>query len=483
MKLLTRYIIKEHFGPFLFSLAVIMFILLMNFLVKYIDLLFGRGLPWETVLKLILFNLAWMSALAVPMATLVSVLMAFGRLSADNEITILKSSGISIYRIISPAIMYGIILTIVMVWFNDRILPEANHAASSLLRSIRDKKPTLQMEEHVFTSIGKFTFVIEEIEKPFPEEWPRLSASLGYEYADMEQIDRLKNVIIFDRSDIAKDITILAKEGYMVYSKEKEALAFTLFTGEFHELENNKYSKYKKSEFTKQVVYIPADGFEFEERQSNYRGDREMNIAMMRKKVQTAETKMIKQYEKIETNHTDFFHKTIRLLDDSTLFATDSASLPQIIPSQLNDARRRAVKEAKYREQKMKNHLSYIKNFKKTINQYEVEIQKKISIPFASIVFVLVGAPLGVMAKKGSKGIAISMSMAFFLLYWTFLIGGEDLADRRIISPFIAMWSANIIIGLAGMYLIWRAVKESSFIKWEKLDAFKQKIQNIKIFG
>jgi lipopolysaccharide export system permease protein len=75
------------------------------------------------------------------------------------------------------------------------------------------------------------------------------------------------------------------------------------------------------------------------------------------------------------------------------------------------------------------------------------------------------------------------MSMAFFLLYWTFLIGGEDLADRRIISPFIAMWSANIIIGLAGMYLIWRAVKESSFIKWEKLDAFKQKIQNIKIFG
>ncbi|MEJ2055261.1 MAG: LptF/LptG family permease, partial [Calditrichaceae bacterium] len=106
-----------------------------------------------------------------------------------------------------------------------------------------------------------------------------------------------------------------------------------------------------------------------------------------------------------------------------------------------------------------------------------VEIYKKISIPFASIVFVLVGAPLGVMARKGSMGVAISISIGFFLLYWAFLIGGEDLADRRFVGPFLAMWSPNIIVGLGGLYLTWRAVKETSFINWDRL----RKIT--KIFG
>ena len=113
MKLLNRYIIREHIWPFFFALLVIMFILLMNFLVKYIDDIFGKGLPYITVFKLIVFNLAWMLALAVPMATLVAVLMAFGRFSADNEITIFKSSGISVYKIVRPAVYLGIILTII----------------------------------------------------------------------------------------------------------------------------------------------------------------------------------------------------------------------------------------------------------------------------------------------------------------------------------------------------------------------------------
>ncbi|MEJ2053488.1 MAG: LptF/LptG family permease, partial [Calditrichaceae bacterium] len=127
MKLLNKYIIKEHIAPFIFALSVIMFILLMNFLVKYIGQIFGKGLGFITIFKLITLNLAWMLALAVPMATLVAVLMAYGRFSADNEITILKSSGISIYKIIRPSLYLGIFLTIIMIYFSDQILPESNH--------------------------------------------------------------------------------------------------------------------------------------------------------------------------------------------------------------------------------------------------------------------------------------------------------------------------------------------------------------------
>ena len=146
MKILSRYIIKEHIAPFFFALSVIMFILLMNFLVKYIGQIFGKGLSVLTILKLITFNLAWMLALAVPMATLVAVLMAYGRFSADNEITILKSSGISIYKIMRPSLYIGIFLSLVMIYFSDQILPESNHQAKTTFRAIREKKPTLQLE-------------------------------------------------------------------------------------------------------------------------------------------------------------------------------------------------------------------------------------------------------------------------------------------------------------------------------------------------
>jgi lipopolysaccharide export system permease protein len=150
MKKLNIYIIKEHIAPFFFALSVIMFILLMNFLVKHIGEIFGKGLGFTIIFKLIVLNLAWMLALAVPMATLVAVLMAYGRFSADNEITILKSSGISIFKIIRPSLYLGIILFLIMIYFSDQILPESNHQAKQTFRAVREKKPTLQLEEHIF---------------------------------------------------------------------------------------------------------------------------------------------------------------------------------------------------------------------------------------------------------------------------------------------------------------------------------------------
>lgn len=469
MKILNRYIIKEHIWPFLFAFFVIMFILLMNFLVKYIDEIFGKGLPYITVAKLIIFNLSWMAALAVPMATLVAVLMAFGRFSADNEITILKSSGISVYRIIRPSMYVGIFLTAIMIYFSDQILPESNHQASNMFRSIRQKKPTLQMEEHIFYDLNNFTFIVNEIDKPLPDEWLNLSGMLGPEYRSQDDPDRLKNITIFDRSKTGKDVTIFAREGYMIYSSAKKALIFTLFDGEFHELDHSKMDEYQRSAFRKNMVYIPAEGFDFEEREHDYRSDREMTINMMREKIKEFEEQIRKQKQKVQKKVNDQFAalKNMILLSDS--LKADSLIAANIGDSKWQAAQRKAMTQARRNEQQMKTSHSYIENHQKSINRYGVEVHKKLSIPFASIVFVLVGAPLGVMARRGSMGVAISLSIGFFLLYWAFLIGGEDLADRRFLSPAMSMWAPNIIVGIAGMYLTWRAVKESSFINWERL--------------
>jgi lipopolysaccharide export system permease protein len=143
MFLLARYTIREHIGPFLFSLAVIMFVFVTKFIVQYIGKIFGKGLSIGTIIEFIYLNLAWMLALAVPMSVLVAALMAFGRLSSDNEITILKTSGISIYKIIRPALIATIFLTIFMFWFTDKVLPEYNHKARLLWEKKLLTKATL----------------------------------------------------------------------------------------------------------------------------------------------------------------------------------------------------------------------------------------------------------------------------------------------------------------------------------------------------
>jgi lipopolysaccharide export LptBFGC system permease protein LptF len=129
----------------------------------------------------------------------------------------------------------------------------------------------------------------------------------------------------------------------------------------------------------------------------------------------------------------------------------------------------RASHKVQAAAQKISSTASNKNYFEKQIYKYQVEIHKKFSIPFACIVFVLIGAPLGIRARKGSLGVGISFSIGFFLLYWTCLIGGEELADRQLLAPFLAMWFANILVGAFGVYLTVRTVRETRFIQWERL--------------
>lgn len=482
MKILTRYIIKEHLSPFLGSLFVIMFIFLLQFLAKYIGQIFGKGLSLLTILELISLNLAWMMALAVPMSTLLAVLMAFGRFSEDNEIIILKSSGISIYRTIRPSLIFGLLITLSMIYFNDQVLPDANHEARKMFKAIKQKKPTLSLEEHIFYEMGNFSFVVDQIEKPLIDEWLSLLEKLGPDYRDKETLDRLKNVTIFDRSKPNITKTINAENGYMVYSKEKKALIFTLFQGEFHELNFTKIEEYQRSVFEKNVVNIPARDFELEETNSSYRSDREMNIGQMQEEVAKNSKQVFEQTQKVIENVSKNFNDLEKLFtiieSDSTNKLASVVSFPQNMKEVTYSAQKKAIRDADRHAQKMKTNVSIISNYSKNVNKFDVEIHKKLSIPFASLMFVLVGAPLGIMARKGSIGIAVLLSLGFFVMYWAFLIGGEKMADRQLVSPFWAMWSSNFIMLILGVYLVWRAVRESSFINWNLIvDFFKRLVR------
>ena len=127
MFILSRYILRQHVGPFVFGFSVITLIWILNLLFKELNRILSKGLPPLVVAEFFALNLAWIIALTVPMATLISSLMAFGRLSADNEITAIKANGVSLYKVLLPVLVAAAMLSGFLIWFNNNVLPEFNH--------------------------------------------------------------------------------------------------------------------------------------------------------------------------------------------------------------------------------------------------------------------------------------------------------------------------------------------------------------------
>ncbi|UCE17649.1 MAG: LptF/LptG family permease [Gemmatimonadota bacterium] len=429
MKILTRYVLKAHIGPFFFGLTIITFVLILDFIIDIFDFILGKSLSPFIVLEVFVLNMAWMLALSLPMAVLVSTLMAFGRLSADNEITAVKASGTNLLSLIVPVLICAFGLALLLVWFNDRVLPESNHRAKNLMSAIHRKRPTLTLKEGVFNNFPGYSILVEKIDNKTSE---------------------MKGVTIYEKQEKKAPVTIRAQRGILDFSPEMDRFTITLYHGEIHDRD----SQYRRITFEKHVLHVTGLGTELKLTDSKRRGDREMGIRMMQDKIGDYEDTVEEHAEKmrriVETDLKDY------LPERSLAAFSDLSDIPQEVMDRLYRERRGVL-------QKLQTEERIIQNALKQISRYKVEIHKKISIPAACLVFVLVGAPLAVMTRRGGWPIALGISFFFFVLYWAFLIGGEQLADRRIVPAGWAMWSPNIVIGGIGLYLLRCAVSERFF--------------------
>ncbi|MCK9244596.1 MAG: LptF/LptG family permease [Candidatus Marinimicrobia bacterium] len=441
----ARYIYRELLFPFLFAIGVVTFILLANFLIKSVDRLLGKGLAISVILEFLYLNLAWIVAMSVPMAVLVAALMAYGRLAEDNEITAMRSSGISFTTILVPGVVFGLVVSLVMLYFHDGILPDFNHRARLLAGDIYRKRPDLNIEPGYFVDdIPEYSIYVKE--------------KVG---------ESLHKITIYNKD--AQDIqtTIYADSGFIVV--EGNTILFTLYSGQSHEIDLKGLSDYRRIDFERHRIAIPVENLMLERRESARRGDREMTIKMMRAEVQRYTT----EYKRITEKINNLARKE---LGDSTL-TPDLKKLENIVKAiQAKNLQNLAEGEANRKNQKLNTFLNRIRgetslalNYKKQIAKYNVEIQKKYSIPFACIVFMLMGAPLGVVTRRGGMTVAAVLSILFFLLYYVFLIGGEELADAAIITPFWAMWTPNLILFIIGVYLIYYTSTEQRVINFSHL--------------
>ena len=437
MKKLSIYIIGELFPPFLLGLAVIVFIFLINFIIKAVDKILGKGIEPMVILEYIGLNIAWIIALAIPMSVLIASLMAYGRLSDDNEITALKAAGVSFTRIILPGLIFAVGMAGFMVYFNNNILPDFNHRARMLGSDIYRTRPDLTIEEGYFTNdIPGYSLLVRK-----------------------KNGEILEDVTIYNDENSQTQTTITAQRGRITIKGNRVVL--DLENGEIHEFNVANPEEYRRIEFEYHRFTIPIENMTLERSTTRRRGDREMSADLMRERVFEINAKIETAYEKLQGYSNNNIIKVFRNeseVDDE--FDLDSSVWPP--PSgEIDLAIGRSLRSIKRTMQLIASEINLINNYKKQQNKYNVEIQKKYSIPFACIVFMLVGAPLGILAKKGGFAVGMSISLIFFIIYWAFLIAGENLADRGMVSPFWAMWSPNVLIGSFGMYLSTRSLKKS----------------------
>lgn len=450
-------LLKKHLGPFLFCFLTLMFLLLMQFLILHIDRLIGKDIPLSVIIDLILTNLAYMVVLAAPMAVLVATLMAFGKFSEMHELTAIRASGIHPFKVIFPVLLASIFLFIGLAWFSNDVLPEANHKSRSLFIDIRLKKPGFDLKPNEFYSgIKGYIFLVDEIDS---------------------ETDSLYGITLFQEPTRDTDRAFIkAEKGYLL-SENSSMLTLYLFNGnqqKFPRTTNRDKITLEVSEFKQhRITFDLADlAFEKSDPDQRNRSDRTMNMQSMIVIVDSLKVDIDKQFESAthlsntlpnigleNTSRTRTIKKAPE--EPDTTFVTSSI----VVNSQPTLSEQKRILQSTVSD--LNNYQATLQNIqanvlfrKKSISRYLVEIHKKFSIPFACIVFILLGAPIGIMTKRGNLGVAAITSTVILTFYWISLIQGEKLADRLFVSPFIGMWTFNIVFSFIGIILLVRLVTE-----------------------
>ena len=433
MKILYRYILKEHIGPFLFAFLTILFVFTLQFVTRFFDRFVGKGLGFFVVAELIALQIAWMVVLAVPMAVLIATLVAFGNLTNRSEMTVMRAGGLSLYRLIVPVVLAGAVLAGLMERFNNIVLPEANYQAKLLLRDITRAKPSFGLTENAFSGlVDGYSILVRETS---------------------EDADTLKGITIYERSTDDDKTVITAESGNIEFTSDYHYLILTLFNGEMHELHRGEREEYRIMTFDKHRYVFSSTGYGFERTDGSEirRGDRELSAKELyamgikfRKRMKEAaahvEQKLAREQETINT------------------LRTMTGNIPG------GGVRFTEERKAEAREQvermlaRIDREIDHMERSREMYNKYMVEFHKKYALSFACIVFVLVGAPLGVLAKRGGLGVGAGLSLVFFILYWALLIMGEKLSDRGMLEPGISMWLANIVMLSIGLIALFRVV-------------------------
>lgn len=486
MRLLRGHILRSIAGPFVFSLGACTGLLLVNQLAKQFGNLVGKDLPWQVIVEVLSLSIPFIVALTLPMAVLVAVLYGYSQLGADNEITAMRASGLSVMQMLRPALIAGVLLMLISFIFVDQILPRTNARLGNLQTDIGQKKPAFQMREQAINQLP-----------PYFVRASRVYPGSG----------RLTDVEIFDLSLTSGRRVVYADSGVMAFDERGVDLALTLFTGKVHEYTTAEPSKIRITYFDRNLIRVKNVQNMFDRDTSNFhRGDREMTTCEMMDQVSFSNRRaLVADDQRYMLGVQDLrnlmrlklplvppspvpdpvrhcgqwrvIERAIgRIILPQTATAQQPAPPPAAVPAGQDttavafDSTGPGVVAPPVPDQMAPPAVSTLgevtsalydgRQARTSSAKFQVEIHKKYAISVACLTFVLIGVALALRFPRGGMGLVIGGGLSIFAIFYVGLVGGEALADRGFVKPALVMWAPNAVVLLIGVIGLFRVNRE-----------------------
>jgi lipopolysaccharide export system permease protein len=491
VRLLNRYLLRQLAAPFVFALAAQTSLMLLSQVAKKFGALVGKGLPWTVIGEVFLLSLPFIIAMTLPMAVLLAVLYTFSHLAADNEITAMRASGISVYQVLTPVLLWGVCMSAFNFAFVDQVLPRSNARLRSLLIDIGRKKPTFELREQVINEVPPSQYFLRA---------SRIDAATG----------RLRGVTIYDVGGESSRRIIYADSGSMAYAEGQTDLSLRLYDGSIHQYRPAEPTRFQLTYFSVNDIRVKNVYDQLQRNTSeSIRGDREMSTCEMLDVIRDA------RQEQDEARHD---RAGLVVQDLRTLLGL--APLPEEPPAPANSAHRGycgwlkslqglvlpktakaqgvaqgqapkpALLQKPFPPQKAAAPLAVpldkmpqfrpvgsrvrlstwsdvatatdrVREADRRADRYAVEVHKKWAISLACISFVIVGLVMALRFPRAGIGLVIGGGLAVFAIHYVGLTAGESLADRGHVSPWVAMWTPNIVLTVLGVLGLLRVSRES----------------------
>ena len=464
MKKLDLFILKSFIGPFFAILAITIFILVMQFLWLYIDELVGKGLELKVILEFLMWGSCQVLPLALPLATLLASMMTFGDMGEHYELTAMNSAGISLARILMPAMVASALIAVAAFFIGDRLVPYSINQIYTMRDDLGRTKSEIKIPVGTFyDGIEGYILRIDDRDK-----------DSGMMYG----------VMVYDHTTDKGNLRLtVADSGLMKMSKAKDYLTFQLYNGtNYQETNTRKYRDttlaLQRIHFARQEMVIPLENYSFQHSDSARYGEqvRSMSNEQLRHGRDSLAEKSDAGAEKFMRELRSSYALQWQSQLDSGW--KDPAKKPFDLsrepagwenPDKKRQAYEMALSNVNQVQSTLQTQGMEADEYSRLLRLSEVEIWKKYAQALACFILFFIGAPIGSLIRKGGLGTPAVVSILFFVLYWVVDISGTKLARDGAATPFIGDFISAFVLVPIGVFLTWMAVREKSI----NLDAFK----------
>lgn len=461
MKKLHRLVIASYIGPFVLTFFVSLFILLMQFLWKYIDDLVGKGLEWYIIAELMLYASASLVSLALPLAVLISSIMTMGNFGEHYELVAMRASGISLRRVLYPLVVFSILTSLGAFYFSNNLLPIANLKMGTLLYDIRHKKPTLDIRPGTFfRNIDGYVIRVN----------------------DKGEEGELYGVMIYDHSESKGNVKVILADSATMTMRDDRYLEMELFHGHSYEQQDNKKSSTRsyphvRNSFERNLIRFDLSGFEMSRSNEDIFKDnyKMQSLGQLKRNIDTLEVRLaersVNHYDNLKRN---FKHLTP--LPDSLAVVDTMASRPDTVYSDMlanfppHDHARiveAALNMARSTRAYVSSTVADVESRHTRLTRYWIEVHRKFTLSIACLILFFIGAPLGAIIRKGGLGLPTVFSIIFFLIYYLLSITGEKFSKEGLWPVWKGMWLSSMVLLPVGLFLTQKAITDSAIFEWE----------------